>query len=72
MTLAQYLQSNEISFSEFARRIGTPHARTVERYVKGSRIPSGRMMAAIDKATSGVVTASDFFEPALEASEVEA
>lgn len=67
MTLAQYLQDNGISFSEFARRIGTPHGRTVERYVKGTRVPTGRMMAKIDKATGGAVTASSFFEPALEA-----
>lgn len=67
MTLAQYLQDNGVSFSEFARRIGTPHGRTVERYVKGTRVPTGRMMAKIDKATGGAVTASSFFEPTLEA-----
>lgn len=64
MTLGQYLTDNEISFSEFARRIGTKHARTVERYVKNKRVPSGRMMAAIIKATDGAVQVSDFFEPA--------
>jgi len=64
MTLGQYLQDNSISFSEFARRIGTPHARTVSRYVKGTRVPSGRMMGQIVKATGGAVQVSDFFEPA--------
>jgi len=63
MTLDQYLKENEISFSEFARRIGTPHARTVERYVKRARVPAGKMMAAICEATGGAVQAKDFFEP---------
>ncbi len=72
MKLAHYLRENDISFSEFARRIGTPHARTVERYVKNKRVPSGRMMMQITAATGGAVQAIDFFEPAPQADRVEA
>ena len=65
MEIANYLACHGISYAEFARRIGTPHARTVERYAKNQRVPSGRMMAAIIAATDGVVQAADFFPPIL-------
>jgi hypothetical protein len=60
MKLATYLAYHKISFSEFARRVGTKHPRTVERYAKGQRIPSGRMMAAIVASTAGAVQPADF------------
>lgn len=60
MKLATYLEHHGISFSEFARRMGTKHPRTVERYAKGQRIPSGRMMAAIVAASAGAVQPADF------------
>ena len=72
MRLAQYLQDNGLSYREFARRIGTPHARTVERYAKGDRIPAGRMMAAIIEMTGGEVQAKDFVDPAPAVSTVSA
>lgn len=64
MNLANYLARHGLSYREFARRIGTPHARTVERYAKGQRVPAGRMMAAIAEATEGAVQPKDFVDPA--------
>lgn len=61
MQLADYLSSTETSLSEFARRIGARNARTVQRYVKRLRMPSGRMMAAIVRETEGKVQPNDFF-----------
>lgn len=58
--LQQYLDDEGLSYTEFARRIGTNHARTVERYAKGARYPRPRMMAAIRRETNGKVTADDF------------
>jgi len=60
MKLASYLAEHQISFSAFARQIGTPHGRTVERYARGKRIPSGLMMAAIVRVTEGAVQPADF------------
>lgn len=67
MKLAKYLEHHGISYTEFARRIGTEHPRTVERYAKGQRIPSGRMMAAIVAASAGAVQPADFVTPDLNA-----
>lgn len=69
MKLANYLAHHKISYSEFARRIGTPHARTVERYAKGQRVPAGHMMAAIVAASQGAVQPADFFRPPAPAAE---
>ena len=63
MTLDHYLRQHGLSYSEFARRIGTPHARTVERYAKKKRVPSGRMMAAIVAASGGAVQPADLIAP---------
>ena len=60
MKLASYLEHHGIGFSEFARRLGINHARTVERWAKGQRIPAGGMMAAIVAATAGAVQPADF------------
>lgn len=61
MLLALYLTSHSLSFAEFARRIGSRHARTVERYAKQQQRPNGAMMAAIVRETQGQVTPNDFF-----------
>jgi hypothetical protein len=62
MRLADYLRDHSLSYSEFARRIGTRHARTVERHAKGLQRPNDALMAAIFEATSGSVTPNDFFD----------
>jgi transcriptional regulator with XRE-family HTH domain len=61
MQLAAYLQTEGLSLSEFARRIGAKNARTVQRYTKHGRMPSSRMMMEIARATSGAVQPNDFF-----------
>ena len=61
MQLSDYLRINGISFAAFARAIGTPHARTVERYAKGQAIPNRAMMPKVIAETGGAVTADDFF-----------
>lgn len=66
MQLATYLAQEGLSLSAFAVRVGAKNARTVQRYVKQTRIPSGAMMAKIAEATAGAVQPSDFFEAAPE------
>lgn len=60
MQLQAYLDEERITYTDFARRIGTKHARTVERYAKGARYPRKEMMAAIRRETGGRVTPDDF------------
>lgn len=60
MQLQTYLEEEGITYTAFAKRIGTKHARTVERYAKGQRYPRPRMMAAIRRETAEKVTADDF------------
>lgn len=60
MKLANYLEHHGLGFSEFARRVGINHPRTVERWAKGQRIPAGGMMAKIVAATAGAVQPADF------------
>lgn len=60
MKLRTYLADNKITFTDFAKRIGVGHARTVERYAKGQRHPRPTAMAAIRRETGGAVTADDF------------
>ncbi len=64
MLLTTYLEREELSLSAFARRIGTKHARTVERYAKGLAIPNRAMMERIVKATDGAVQPNDFYSDA--------
>lgn len=64
MTLEAYLRDESLSLGEFARRIGARNARTVQRYVKGLRIPSVAMMGAIQRETDGKVQPNDFFAQA--------
>lgn len=60
MKLAAYLNSRGITLGEFARQINAKNARTVQRYIKHGRIPSGMMMARIAQVTGGAVSPSDF------------
>jgi predicted transcriptional regulator len=63
MTLAQWLRLASVSQADFARMIGVTQA-TVCRYAAGARIPRRAMMARIEQATGGQVTAADFYAPA--------
>jgi hypothetical protein len=60
MQLQKWLADERITYTDFAKRIGSKHARTVERYAKGTRFPRPKMMAAIRRETGGKVTADDF------------
>jgi DNA-binding transcriptional regulator YdaS (Cro superfamily) len=60
MQLQEWLDNERITYTDFAKRVGTKHARTVERYAKGARHPRPAMMAAIRRETGGKVTADDF------------
>ncbi len=66
MQLQAYLSTNDISLSEFARRVGAKNARTVQRYTKHGRMPSRRMMEAIVRETNGEVQPNDFYADAAE------
>lgn len=60
MDLRDYLQDQGLSLGEFARRIKVRNARTVQRYVKGLRTPTGPVMARIVEETGGKVMPNDF------------
>lgn len=61
MQLADYLLQHGLTYAEFARRVGSDHARTVERYAKGKQRPNAAMMTAVVRATAGEVTPNDFY-----------
>lgn len=61
MRLVDYLSSESLSMGEFARRIEVRNARTVQRYVKGQRVPSRSVMERISRETAGKVSPNDFF-----------
>ena len=60
MTLAEYLDQEGLSITEFAERIDVTH-ETVRRYVAGQRLPRRAVMKRIAEATDGAVTANDLF-----------
>lgn len=62
MKLSDYLSSENVSMSEFARRIEVRNARTVQRYVRGERVPTRSVMERISRETDGRVCPNDFFE----------
>ena len=66
MTLAEYLADAEMSYSEFARRCGTPHARTIERIAKWKKRAGPKMLPRIVAASGGKVTANDLYPVAAE------
>ena len=61
MQLRLYLEQYGLSYADFARRVGSNHARTVERYAKGMQRPNAVMMKRVVRATEGAVTPNDFF-----------
>lgn len=60
MKLASYLTDRKISDSDFADRIGVSR-QAIHRYKTGDRIPEQHVISKIYRATSGAVTANDFF-----------
>lgn len=60
MQLGPYLKERDISFADFATRIGAANAGVVHKYVNGKRYPRRRFLLAIARETEGEVTANDF------------
>lgn len=61
MKLSDWLKSNGIRYSAFARQLGVNHV-TVRRYIRGERTPRPDIVAAIHRETGGEVTAADWYE----------
>lgn len=60
MTLADYLQTNELTDTAFAARLGVQQS-TIHRIKKCGQIPSPVLMAAIFAETNGLVRPDDFY-----------
>lgn len=65
MSLADYLEAEGLNYEQFARLIGAKNGRTVQRYVVDGRVPSPKMIAAIELATGGKVPPGSFYPSAL-------
>lgn len=63
MKLIEWLALNDVSYAEFARRIGASNAKVVQRYATGERTPDRVMMPKVVEATGGAVRADDFYTP---------
>jgi len=63
MHLKDYLAAANITYADFANRIGVANAGVVGKYACGKRVPRPRFMAAIARETRGAVQANDFFAP---------
>lgn len=61
MKLADWLEQQSLSASEFAREINDSPTN-VWRYANGKRIPNKTTMAKIVARTKGAVTANDFYD----------
>lgn len=66
MRLTDWLVSNRLSGSQFAKRVGVP-AATINRLIpkpgkKQTRKPGRRLLPRIVAATGGEVTANDFMD----------
>lgn len=62
MKLKEWLESNEISVADFAKKIGVKGVRSVYRYIDEDRIPEKPVMKKIKKITNGEVTADSFYQ----------
>ncbi|RMF02468.1 MAG: XRE family transcriptional regulator [Alphaproteobacteria bacterium] len=62
MNLAEYMRRNGINDEQLAARVGRART-TVMRWRRGVTRPDWAAVAALERATGGAVTASDFVEP---------
>jgi hypothetical protein len=69
MKLADWLDAKDIGYAEMARLIGASNAAVVRRHALGERIPDREMMRRYYDATSGAVTANDFYGLGVKAGE---
>jgi len=60
MKLREWLRNENVSASEFGRRIGVSHA-AVLRWSGGARTPRPAQMEAIQRETGGKVMPADFY-----------
>lgn len=71
MTLAEFLETQALTDTAFAARIGVT-SEAVRRYRLGARTPKRDMLAKIAEATGGAVQPADFFpSPAPDAPQAE-
>lgn len=66
MKLADYLAREGISPADFAKRVGI-NRQHAWHLAKGTRTPSGKLAAAIERETGAAVTSADFYPPASDA-----
>lgn len=66
MKLADYISSKQTTASRLAGEVGVP-VSTITRLLRGERRPGIELVARISSATSGAVTAEDFFPAPQEA-----
>lgn len=62
MKLAEYLKQNLITHEAFAKKVGVSRA-LITRIANRKKNPSVRLVVKITQLTSGVVTASDLYNP---------
>jgi len=60
MTLAEYLEKNSLTLTEFGARIGVSHA-AISRYRNGQRRPEWNVLERIQEETGGAVRPEDFY-----------
>lgn len=70
MKLSAYLTSKEISDADFAAAIGVER-QAVHRYKSGLRFPTKAVLTKIFECTDGQVTANDFADQVMPASDAE-
>jgi len=61
MKLSQYLVTNGISQSDFAKELGVCQA-TVHKYLYKNTVPSGKRIMQIQVMTDGDVTVNDWID----------
>ena len=62
MTLAEWMEANEVSDEQLAETLGLDRS-TVSRIRRAKWVPSSSTIAAIVKASGGKVEAGSFFRP---------
>ena len=61
MNLKQYIDENQMSYTQFANILGVS-AKTIQRYAAENRVPRSDVMALIVQATGGAVMPNDFYD----------
>ena len=60
MKLSSWLQTHNLTYAAFAARVGAS-AHAVQKWALGLRMPRPGAVRAIDAATSGEVSAADWY-----------